>query len=203
MTSCDGSGCKRSAGQRRKPGPRPLISAETIFEHALEVLDQEGPAAVTVRRIAADLKISTRTLYKRITNHDNVIRNVVALHYSQLNLEFRELDSWESTAMSWCMNLYRELSTHPHLTELMAAQHGSALHGYVDELLKATLQEGISRERAVECCRSLVNLTINDAIVNARSSSHPKCDSDKSAEESAISRDLQGTIRLILAGVRS
>jgi AcrR family transcriptional regulator len=171
MAARDGSECKRSTGQRRRPGPPPSISAETIFEHALEVLDQEGPAAVTVRRIAADLKISTRTLYKRIGNHDNMIRNVIALYYCRLNLEVRKLDSWESTAMSWCMNLYRELSAHPHVTALMTVQHGATLRGYVDELLKATLQEGISRERAVECCRSLVNLTVNDAIVNARGSS--------------------------------
>jgi AcrR family transcriptional regulator len=38
-----------------------------------------GARAVTVRRLAADLKISTRTLYKRIGNRDNLIRNVVEL----------------------------------------------------------------------------------------------------------------------------
>lgn len=202
VTARDGD-CRRSTGQRRTPGPPPSIRADTIFEHALKVLDQEGPAAVTVRRIAADLKISTRTLYKRIGNHDNMIRHAVALHYSRLDLEVRELGCWESTAMSWCLNLHRELSAHPHLTELMTAQEGETLQGYVDEFLKVTLREGISRKRAIECARSLVNLTINDAIVNARGSSQPECGSDERAEKSAISGDLRGTIRLILAGVRS
>src|SRR5258708_757146 len=82
-----------------------------------------------------------------------------------------DLESLESTAISWCESLHRELSAHPHLTELMTTQHCSTLHGYVDGLLKASLQEGISRERADECCRSLVNLIINDAIVNTCMSS--------------------------------
>jgi AcrR family transcriptional regulator len=118
MAARDGNGRKRSAGQRRTPGPPPSISADTIFAHALKVLDQEGPAAVTVRRVAADLGISTRTLYKRIGNHDNMIRHAVALHHSRLNLKFRELDSRESTAMSWCMNLHREMSPHPQPTRV-------------------------------------------------------------------------------------
>ena len=71
----------------------------------------------------------------------------------------------------------------------MTAQHGMMLRGYVDELLKATLQEVISRERAIECCRSLVNLTINDAIVNARRSSEPKRDLGDSAGEPRVSED--------------
>ena len=71
----------------------------------------------------------------------------------------------------------------------MTAQHGMMLRGYVDELLKATLQEGISRERAIEYCRSLVNLTINDAIVNARTSSEPKRDLGDSAGEPRVSEE--------------
>lgn len=49
MAARDGNGRKRSAGQRRTPGPPPSIFADTIFAHALKVLDQEGPAAVTVK----------------------------------------------------------------------------------------------------------------------------------------------------------
>ena len=49
MAARDGNGRKRSAGQRWTPGPPPSISADTIFAHALKVLDQSGPAAVTVK----------------------------------------------------------------------------------------------------------------------------------------------------------
>jgi AcrR family transcriptional regulator len=54
------------------------------------LLDAEGARAVTVRRLAADLKISTRTLDKRIGNRDNLIRTVVELHFAKLNLNLRE-----------------------------------------------------------------------------------------------------------------
>jgi hypothetical protein len=75
--------------------------------------------ALTVRRLAADIKISTRTLYKRILNRDNLIRKIVELHFSELNLVVRECDSWESTALGWCVGLHTALCAHPHLTDLI------------------------------------------------------------------------------------
>jgi hypothetical protein len=40
MAARDGNGRKLSAGQRWTPGPPPSIFADTIFAHALKVLDQ-------------------------------------------------------------------------------------------------------------------------------------------------------------------
>jgi len=81
----DGHGRRtpRDGGRR---GPQPSISAEAIYEHALVLLDAEGARALTLRRLAADLKISTRTHCKRIGKRDNLIRNVVELHFSKLGL---------------------------------------------------------------------------------------------------------------------
>ena len=39
--------------------PRPLIPAEVIYERALALLDAEGADALSARRLAADLGIST------------------------------------------------------------------------------------------------------------------------------------------------
>ena len=43
---------------------KPLIPADDILAHALELLDAEGVEGLNVRRISADLKISPRTLYR-------------------------------------------------------------------------------------------------------------------------------------------
>jgi AcrR family transcriptional regulator len=163
----DGSG-HRAPGDGKRRGPQPSISAETIYERALVLLDVEGARAVTVRRLAADLKISTRTLYKRIGNRDNLIRNVVELHFAKLNLSFHECESWESTALNWCLGLHGTLCAHPHITDLMTDDDVLILGDDVKALTKATVQEGISRDTAAECCLALANVTINDAIREVR-----------------------------------
>jgi len=53
-------------------GPRRRITAESICLSALRIIDNEGASALTVRRLAMDMNISTRTLYKRVPNrHGN------------------------------------------------------------------------------------------------------------------------------------
>jgi AcrR family transcriptional regulator len=182
----------KTAGRGGRPGPPPSISAETIYEHALRRLDQDGSEAVTVRRLAADLKISTRTLYKRINNHDNMIRKVVELHFSKLRLELHPCGEWESTAMNWCMELHKALTDHPHVTLLLADDETPTVEDYFNELLEATLREGISPNTATACVRSLANVTINDAIRRVRSS--------RVAQPAATFSE---TVEWILAGVRA
>jgi AcrR family transcriptional regulator len=198
----DGPG-RRAPSDGKRRGPQPSISAETIYEHTLVLLDAEGARAVTVRRLAADLKISTRTLYKRIGNRDNLIRNVVELHFAKLNLNFRECGSWESTASNWCLGLHGTLCAHPHLTDLMTDDDVLILGDYVHALAKATVQEGVSRDTAAECCLALANVTINDAIRQVRAARHPNGGPQADVRAPGSSRSFSESVRLILAGVRA
>jgi AcrR family transcriptional regulator len=198
----DGPG-RRVPSDGKRRGPQPSISAETIYEHTLVLLDAEGARAVTVRRLAADLKISTRTLYKRIGNRDNLIRNVVELHFAKLNLNFRECGSWESTASNWCLGLHGTLCAHPHLTDLMTDDDVLVLGDYVHALAKATVQEGVSRDTAAECCLALANVTINDAIRQVRARRHANGAPQVDVRTPGSSRSFSESVRLILAGVRA
>jgi AcrR family transcriptional regulator len=198
----DGRGC-RAPGDGRRRGPQPLMSAETIYERTLVLLDAEGAGAVTVRRLAADLKISTRTLYKRIGNRDNLIRNVVELHLAKLSLNFRECGSWESTASNWCLGLHGTLCAHPHLTDLMTDDDVLILGDYVKALAKATVQEGISRDTAAECCLALANVTVSDAIREVRAMRRSNGAPQADRKALGPSRSFRESVRLILAGVRA
>jgi AcrR family transcriptional regulator len=182
---------------------KPLIPVEDIYAHALDLLDAEGAEALTTRRLAAELKISTRTLYQQVGSRDELIRALVARHFSQLRLDFHEYDDWETTALRWCLALHDALRAHPFLTELMTVDDRKAVMGYLDELIKATLREGIPRKLALECCRALVNLTINHSVVEVRGLREPKLSRDSLAESRRIEKNFPMSVRWILAGVRA
>jgi AcrR family transcriptional regulator len=182
---------------------KPLIPVEAIYEHALELLDAEGATALTTRRIAADLKISTRTLYQQVGSRDQLIRALVARHFSQLRLDFHEYEDWETTALKWCLALYDALRAHPFLTELMTIDDRNAVMDYIAELTKATLREGFPRELALECSRALVNLTINHTVMEVRALREPKLSRDTLAESRRIEKNFPMTVRWILAGIRA
>ena len=182
---------------------RPLIPVEVIYSRALELLDAEGAGALNARRLAAELKISTRTLYQQVGSREQLIRALVARHFSQLRLDFREFDTWESTALHWCLALHDALRAHPHLTELMAIDDRTVVEDYVNDLVKAALREGFPRRLAVESCRALVNVTINHTIVEVRALREPEHSPGTAAEVKKIEKNFPMTIDWILVGVRA
>lgn len=181
---------------------KPLIPAEVIYERALTLLDAEGSKALTTRRLATELRISTRTLYQQVGSREELIRALVARHFSQLKLDFHEHEDWEATALHWCTALHDALYAHPFLTELMTVNDRNAVMAYVDELVDATLREGIPRKLAIECCRALVNLTINHSIVEVRGMHEPQLSRESVAESELIEKNFPMSVRWILAGVR-
>ena len=182
---------------------KPLLGVETIYEHALGLLDAEGAGALTTRRIAADLRISTRTLYQQVGSRERLIRALVARHFAELRLDFHEYADWETTALRWCLALHDALRAHPFLTELMTIDDRSAVENYISELTKATLKEGIARGIALECSRALGNVTINHTVMEVRALREPKLSADSLAESRRIEVNFAMTLRWILAGIRA
>jgi AcrR family transcriptional regulator len=121
---------------------KPLIPVDVIYEHALALIDAEGARALNARRLASDLKCSTRTLYQQVGNREELIRALVGRHFSQLQLDFHEYDTWGSTAVQWSLALHDALQAHPFLTELMNVDDRGAVTSYVDKLLKSLVQGG-------------------------------------------------------------
>lgn len=182
---------------------KPLIPVEVIYERALALLDEEGTAALTTRRLAAELKISTRTLYQQVGSRDELVRALVARHLSQLRVEFREFDDWETTAEQWCRGLHEVLRAHPHLTELMTNADRDAVMEYLADLTKISLREGFSRKIAVDCSRALVNLTINHTVMEVRGLQEPALSRMTRAEDMQTEKNFYTSIRWLLAGVRA
>ncbi|MGA7053157.1 MAG: hypothetical protein WBZ37_18195 [Mycobacterium sp.] len=182
---------------------KPLIPADDILAHALEMLDAEGVAGLNVRRLSADLKISPRTLYQQVGNREALIRTLVARHFARLRLDFKEYETWESTALHWCLALHDALRAHPFLTERMTIDDRSAISDYVDALLESALREGIPRSLASECCRGLAHMTINHSIVEVRSLREPEHSVETVAEATKIEKNFPRLIEWVIAGVRA
>jgi S-formylglutathione hydrolase FrmB len=148
-------------------------------------------------------QISTRTRHKRILDQDNLIRSIVELHVSKLSLVLRRYDSWESTALNWCVGLRAALCAHPHLTDLMTDEDVLVIGDYIDRLVEYAVGEGFSRKAAAEFCRVLASVTINHAIREARAATHSGNPTRGDSRALKSSRSFGETVRLILAGVRA
>ena len=95
------------------------------------------------------------------------------------------------------------LSAHPHLTALMGDTDAAALDEFVAHLLTVTVQEGMPRQVATDCCRALTLVTVNDAIRNARTSNRAANNQVNHPSNDEFAQEFEDTLRLILAGVRA
>ncbi|WP_159233597.1 TetR/AcrR family transcriptional regulator [Mycolicibacterium vanbaalenii] len=187
--------------QRSHRGPQPSITFTGICDRAREIIDVEGLPALTVRRLADELKISTRTLYKRVGSQHVLLRGVARIHVSRMNIRVRELDTWETTAWKWCTELHRALRAHPHLTELLTDHDVQMLSRQSKDLARLATREGLPEGAATAACRCLVNVTVSDALRSTRSVSHD--DTFGGGETATSTADLFRTVQWIIAGVRA
>lgn len=152
-------------------GPMPTVPAIRIIEHAVDVVDAEGIEALTVRRLAADLEISTRTLYKRIQSHDNLVSNIAGMYLTRVEPPILAGALWPDTVMQWCLDLHRELTAHPNLTSMLTRDDLAALKARIDRLIESAVRRGAPPQKAGDLCRTLAMVTFNDAIAASRGSS--------------------------------
>jgi AcrR family transcriptional regulator len=188
-----GGGLITTAGRR---GPVPTTSAASVFARAIDLIRRDGADNLTARALAADLGISTRTLYKRIGSRVNLIQMATATHCATLDLTLRPHASWTSAAMDLCTRLYRALTVDSRMTELITDHLDQPLREIVDELVGLAIREGLSPQLAEVACRALVRITLNEAMSEVRSgrdSAQPRRIGDATG--------LESTLLLILEGV--
>ncbi|MCZ8381113.1 helix-turn-helix domain containing protein [Mycobacterium sp. CPCC 205372] len=133
--------------------PQPSITAQFIYEYALELVDCEGIEALTVRRLAAELKISTRTLYKRIGSRKDMIDELVGLYSSRLSFVFQPHGTWEDSIWAWCLQLHQALTARPHLILMAQGRTPVEFGSHVEALVDVIAAQG---RTAWSCGRMLL-----------------------------------------------
>lgn len=140
---------------------KPLLTAQTIYDCALELLDEQGAEALNARKLAAALNCSTRTLYQQVGKRDEMIGRLIEHYLAGIQMEFIREATWQESAQNWCKTLRKALLSHPNLFRMMDVEHRAPVAQYVNRLLKVLLQEGFDQELALRVCRVLANITIS------------------------------------------
>lgn len=105
----------------RRARERATIRAR-IIEAALHVLETEGTAALTIRRIATDVEYSAPVVYQHFANKDALVLELVAHGHRLMLSEFREAarEPDPDRRMTRMASEYvRFAGEHPHLYHIM------------------------------------------------------------------------------------
>jgi AcrR family transcriptional regulator len=105
----------------RGPG-RPSLGLERIIDAAIEILDDEGADALSMRSLATRLGSSTATLYRHVNSKDEILAYVADRILGQTHLDGGAFDSWQHACRAGARALYRTLTQHPNAIPLFVKQ---------------------------------------------------------------------------------
>jgi AcrR family transcriptional regulator len=102
----------------------PLLSRERIVGAALEVVDAEGLAALSTRRLAAELGVSGPSLYNHFATKDELIDAVVDEVVGRVDTAMLGAAPWPDALRAWARSYRAALVAHPNLVPALAQGPG-------------------------------------------------------------------------------
>jgi AcrR family transcriptional regulator len=132
----------------------PLLSREKIVAEALALIDAEGLAALSTRRLAGRLGVSGPSLYNHFATMDDLVEAVADAVIAKVDLDglAEPAVAWPEAMRRWARSYRDVLAEHPNLVPV--AVHGPgrrpAALRLADAVYGATVRAGWSRREATE-----------------------------------------------------
>jgi len=104
---------------------KPLLSTDRIVATARALVDAEGLAAVSTRRLAAELGVSGPSLYNHFRTKDQILEAVADSVSAQVDLSmFEDGRDWRTALHDWAVSYRDALRDHPNIVPILARGPG-------------------------------------------------------------------------------
>ena len=148
----EGTSAPRRAGQRRG------LTRQQIVEVALEIGDREGLDAVSVRRIAAELGVTSMALYRHVHDKNDLISAMLEAVMADVDLTVGILPTmaWQDQVRRLLRNAAEGHTARPVVLPLQIAYQGPltpTIARPLESMLSILLDAGFSPEDAVSLAR--------------------------------------------------
>jgi AcrR family transcriptional regulator len=107
------------ASPARRPGPAPSLSKGEIADTAIALIEREGPAALSIRRLAEELGIGAMTFYGYFRDKAELLDFAVDRAARELSLSPGE-GPWRSRLRELIEEIWRSLNDHPGIVLIRA-----------------------------------------------------------------------------------
>lgn len=147
---------------------RRILTRAIVVETALQVIDDEGLEALSMRALADRLGVTPRALYRHVADKDDLLRGVANLILGEVTLSPHS-QSWRETLLQLGTELRRALIRHPHAAPLYARRMSvfPAVIAIADVIVDALTTIGVPGEDAVRTGHVLFNYTLGFVLAEA------------------------------------
>lgn len=153
----------------RTAGPRtastesgPALSREAVIDHALDLADREGLAAVSIRRIAQDFGVTPMALYWHVKNKDELLAAMGERIVDSVELPELAGDGGLQRLRPLLERLVGALARHPASTPLVQARilHCDTGRTLTEQALTILADAGFDTRRRAELSRAALQSVV-------------------------------------------
>jgi TetR/AcrR family tetracycline transcriptional repressor len=144
------------------------LDRSEVVAAALDLVVREGPGALTMRRLAAELDVGTPTIYWHVGSRDDLVAAIVRTQAERLADRPVEGTTARERVLSAALHIYAGAIEHRAITSLAHATGTSSLllHDLEAALVAELEVAGLSGEACAEALRSIL-VVITGALVLA------------------------------------
>jgi TetR/AcrR family transcriptional regulator, tetracycline repressor protein len=142
--------------------PRGSLTREEIIKEALALLEQEGPGALSMRRLADRLGVTPNALYTHVRGKADLIDGLIDQVYAGLTLDLDHSGDWTQQLTTLSQQIRKHLLAHPAVVPYALQQPGLGPHSLrLGEAIYNVLQPaGFSDQAVVGTVYALVTYVL-------------------------------------------
>ena len=148
-------------------GRRALLDVEQVIDAAVRILDSEGLAAVSFRRLSNELGVSHMTLYGYFDSKDDLLEALVARTIEAPQVRRSGSAPWDEVLLAAMLDIHRQLVSRPGIAELLVTREltGEWVAGVREQLLDILRNAGYSQRRATDGLSVLFNYLLGAVMI--------------------------------------
>ena len=98
---------------------RPALPLDRILAAALELVDEQGADALSMRSLAQRLGSGTATLYRHFGSRSELVASVVDRMFGEIDAPAIAALSWQQACMSFAQSMFDALGQHGNVASLL------------------------------------------------------------------------------------
>jgi AcrR family transcriptional regulator len=145
------------------------LDPDAIVTAALDLIDENGVSAFTIRRLSEQMGVSAPTIYWHLGSKAGLLEAVVGRVITDMSSATHAEASWDDRLRSFLTTARDQLLAHPGAVELMHSVHSQAIARWSAEALDIMLAAGFDEPTAATYARVALMHAIGEARSEASS----------------------------------
>ncbi len=179
---------------RRSRG-RPSVPVEKIVATALQIVDEQGADALSMRTLAQRMDSGTATLYRHFANRAELVAQVIDLVYGSVEVDIERLRamSWQEAIKAAAQAMFDSLREHANVAPLFVDQFPVGPNAMVqrERLIALLLDNGFAPKLAARSYATLAHYVLGFvAQLEGRTTATETGDTRPPTQFGGLDRDL-------------